>query len=65
MTKAHIQYVLFYGRVLVVPQNNLFSMFIASKLSGMCLNIMEILLSTVTKPTTLASVKIILNLVKI
>lgn len=40
-------------------------MFIASKLSGMCLNIMKILLSTVTKPTTLASVKIILNLVKI
>lgn len=39
-----------------------YSMFIANNLSGMCLNIMKILLYTVTKPTTLASVEVILSM---
>lgn len=50
-------YVFFYGEILIVD----YFMLIAD-LSGMCLNIMKILLNTVTKPTTLASVEIILNM---
>lgn len=55
MTKAHIQYVLSMGGF-GCPTKEYFSMFIADNLSGMCLNIMKILLSTVTKTTTLANV---------
>lgn len=50
-------YVFSYWEILIVD----YLMFIAD-LSGMCLITMKILLYTVTKPTTLASVEIILNM---
>lgn len=52
----HVSY--FSGEILIVD----YLMFIANNLSGMCLNIMKILLYTVTKPTTLASIEIILTM---
>lgn len=56
MMKAHA--CIFSREILIVD----YSMFIANNLSGMCLNIMKILLYTVTKPTTLANVETILNM---